>query len=174
MTRTISRTLFLSGMLLALGMIALPFAAHAEEKCVDYYNAAGKSLKRDGKDLKAVSALLGKAGGCCATNIDPTSAQKIVGNIRAIVSAATTNTNKAEAGKVMSTALGCAGQPSIVAVDPTLYSTVLADSAEFAELARDENGNSTDPKVTKDVQFARQHGNRPSNNQQPTVSIEQK
>lgn len=172
MTRTIKTTLALSGFLLALGLAVMPITAHAAEQCVDFYDHAAKSA--NDKDLKAVSAFLDKAGSCCASDIDPTSAQKIINDIKAIVTAATTASsskggNKEDAGKAMSNALGCAGQPGIVAVDPNLYSTVLADSAEFAELARDENGS-----VGKDVQYARGHGTRPSNNQQPTVSIEQK
>ncbi len=171
MLRTIKTALVLSGALLALGLIVMPMRAHAANQCVDLYGEASKAASA--KDLKATSILLEKAGNCCAADIDPTSAQKIIGSVKTIVGAASAaaskKTDKNDAGKVMANALGCAGQPSIVAIDPTLYSLVLADSAEFAELAREENGG-----VSKDVQFARQHGNRPSNNQQPTVSIEQK
>ncbi len=171
MIRTIKTTLVLSGALLAIGLIVMPFAAHAANQCVDFYDSAAKAA--NGKDLKAAATFMDNAGGCCAADIDATSAQKIIGDIKVIVaaasSAATKKSDKGDAGKAMSNALGCAGQPGIVAIDPTLYSLVLIDSAEFAQLARDENSG-----VGKDVQYARQHGSRPSNNQQPTVSIEQK
>lgn len=175
MLKIIQKTLPAIGACFALAVVFNAAAAQAEPKCVDYYNAAGKFAAKNAKDLKSISILLGKAGNCCAVDVDPLTAQKIAGNIKIIVAAAGSAVKKRDdrqdAGKVMSAALGCAGQPSIVAVDPALYSAVLADSSEFAELARDENGGST---VGQDVQFARQHGNRPSNNQQPTVSIEQK
>lgn len=171
MTRTIRTSLVLSGVLLALGLAVLPFAAHAGEQCADLYDGAAKAA--DGKDIKGASALLDKAGSCCASDIEPAAAQRIIGDIKAIVAAASAATskgsNKEDSGKALADALGCAGQPSIVAIDPNLYSSVLLDSANFAELARDEDGG-----LGKEVQLARRPGNHPSNNQQPTVSIEQK
>lgn len=163
--------------------------AEADDSCTkNFSNAAAV-----GADLKAASLLLDKAGSCCATTTDTSAVQSLIGSIKAIVSNTTAAVNKGagldDAGKVLTAAFSCAGQPGIVAQDPTLYSTVLADSARFAELARDEND--CDPVTNKNsegkdcsgppgsdvnetVQFARRAGSLPNNNQQPTVSIEQK
>lgn len=162
--------LILGGLFVVLGVAPL---AHAEPVsaavCGQTYGAAAKL----GSDLKAISLLLDKAGDCCAADMNADTAQTLVQGIKTVVNnttlAAAKGADANEAGKILSQALGCAGQPAIVAVDPTLYSTVLADSSEFAELARDE----VDDKDLIPLQPAR-IGALPNNNQQPTVSVEQK
>jgi hypothetical protein len=159
---------------LALGLIAAP-AAHADTSCTKNFADAAAA----GKNMTAASLLLEKAGNCCSTGIDSTAAQSLVSSIKTLVAnAATASTsttapaNPEQVGQVLSAALGCAGQAAIVAIDPELYSNVLADASNFAELARDENLG--DGGANDSVQFARRTGALPNNNQQPTVSIEQK
>lgn len=169
------KNLMLSGVALA-AVLAFAPAAHAaapqQESCTKNFTQASAA----GEDLKGASILLEKAGNCCSTDMGATAAQGLIADIKAIVA----NTNKVvskggdknDAGKILSIALDCAGQPSLVAVDPTLYSEVLADSAQVVELAQDENAVGDLPRVTN---FARNPTVfRPSNNQQPTVSVEQK
>lgn len=158
----------LAGLVVALG-VAPVAQADTAAVCGQTYGAAAKL----GSDLKAISLLLDKAGDCCAADMNADTAQTLVKGIKTVVSnttlAAAKGADANDAGKILSQALGCAGQPAIVAIDPTLYSTVLADSSEFYELARDEmNDEDLIPLNTARI------GALPNNNQQPTVSIEQK
>lgn len=145
----------LGGFALALALAFAP-AAQAADSCTKNFSQAVSV----GSDLKAASLLLEKAGDCCSTDLSSGEAQGLVGDIKALVANATKAVtegggDKGDAGKVMSIALGCAGQPALVAADPNLFSDVFADSANTVELAR----SPFDPII---------------NNQQPTVSIEQK
>lgn len=169
------KILMLGGVALAAVLGFAPVAqaaAKQQDSCTKNFTQASSS----GEDLKTASILLEKAGNCCSTDLGATEVQGLIADIKAIVA----NTNKVvskggdknDAGKILSIALDCAGQPSLVATDPTLYSDVLADSAQVVELAQDENASNDLPKLTN---FARNPTVfRPSNNQQPTVSVEQK
>jgi len=169
------KNLMLSGVALAAVLAFAPAAQAAatqQDSCTKNFTQASAA----GEDLKGASILLEKAGNCCSTDMGATQVQGLIADIKAIVA----NTNKVvskggdknDAGKILSIALDCAGQPSLVAADPTLYSEVLADSAQVVELAQDEKALGDLPQM---VIFARNPTVfRPSNNQQPTVSVEQK
>lgn len=168
------KTLILSGLAfaLALGFTPAAHAAAQQDSCTaNFTNAAGK-----GEDMKAASILLEKAGNCCATDLSSGEVQGLINDIKSIMANAnksiTKGGDKNDAGKVMSSALDCAGQPSLVAADPTFYSEVLADSAQIVELAQDENATGDLPQLPN---FARNPVSfQAQNNQQPTVSVEQK
>ncbi|MEJ0062050.1 MAG: hypothetical protein WDO70_02305 [Alphaproteobacteria bacterium] len=175
MIRTIERAFSSSALLLALGLAVTPAAAYAapattSAQCATAFKEANKTVATD---IKAALGQLEQTGTCGALDFDPATAQTIASDIKSIVAAATIQgqqgSNQEDVGKVMSIALGIAGQPSFVAADPTLYSAVLTNSAQFAELARDENADSN---LSNKVQFARLPGSMPNNNQQPTVCIE--
>ena len=166
------KTLILSGLALVTALAFAPVAQAAQQdSCTKNFTNAVKS----DEDMKAASILLEKAGNCCSTDLGSGEVQGLIKDIKDIMA----NTNKAitnggdknDAGKVMSIALDCAGQPSVVAADPTLYSEVLADSAQVVELAQDENSGAL-PQLPSFARFPTNF--RPSNNQQPTVSVEQK
>lgn len=171
------KILTLGGVAFAAALVLAPAAQAAatqQDSCTKNFTQASAS----GEDLKGASILLEKAGNCCSTDMGATEVQGLIADIKAIVA----NTNKVvskggdknDAGKILSIALDCAGQPNLVATDPTLYSEVLADSAQVVELAQDENATDGLPKVLNLSRSAPPTSFTAPNNQQPTVSVEQK
>jgi len=173
MARATQKTGVFGGLALA-ALLAFAPVAQAAQTAQSCTQPVGQAVAA-GADLKLASTLLSKAASCDLTNLDAAAIQKLIADIKSLVGSSTLamskGGNKDAAGKIISIALAYAGQPSVVAVDPTLYSTVLADAANYVELASDEGG---DGGLGEQVNLARKAGALPSNNQQPTVSIEQK
>ena len=177
------KSLIFGGLTLALALVFAPAAQAAvqnpqdldlrnERLCVTNFEEAAKA----GLNLDLVHDYTRRIGESCAGNIGSSAVPNLIRNIRTVV----TNTVKAakqggsaeRGGEVIATALNAAGQPSVVAVDPSLYSMILTESSTFTELALDEN---VETDLGKILNLARNPpGSQPGYNQQPTVSIEQK
>ncbi len=105
---------------------------------------------------------MGKVGTLCTANMDQQSAGDFAQALRGLMAALRAAEGNTDANnQVLAAAVGCAGQPAIVAEDPSLYLSMLADASESAN--------------EDVVQFARQQFiprlGPLANNQQPTITL---
>lgn len=110
------------------------------------------------------AAAMGQLGSLFSADLPLETAQQMAAALREVVNAvksanAQGTGSQSDNGSIIAAALTYASQPSIVAADAGLYADVLADASEFTG----------DDEVQKQLNFARQMGLRPNNNQQPTV-----
>ncbi|NDC56715.1 MAG: hypothetical protein EBZ69_07915, partial [Alphaproteobacteria bacterium] len=114
-----------------------------------------------GEQMETVSTL-------CGGDVKADDATGLAQELRGLVSALKESAQQTgeQNSAMLASALGCAGSPAIVAVDPELYSLLLVDAAQFASLVRAEPGSA----LSQLVNFARQTGFRPNNNQIPTIT----
>lgn len=131
----------------------------------------GAAITNKVAELLAVNPALAekymdKTGTLCSANMDKQAASdfaQALRNVMTAISAANADGKGNEnTNGVLSAAMTCAGQPSIVAEDPSLYLAMLADASD-----------QTDPEV---VQFARQQlirsgDNQIGRNQVPTTTL---
>jgi hypothetical protein len=189
MTTMTKTTFALSGVVLSLALIAMPAkaatvaeqiqAAFASNDVTVIQKLISANPGNEGKmgtvvingvskalesNPKMAAAAMGQVGTLCSADMDADTAKEMASALRELVNALKTaqgqgNTNETENGAIFATAMSCAGQPAIVAADAGLYADVLADASSFQG----------DGSVQKQLNFARQMGLRPNNNQQPTV-----